>query len=39
MMDEMDIQLASDKLFKQNEMGNSLKKKQEKGSPKRNEKE
>ena len=39
MMDEMDIQLASDKLFKQNEKGNSLNKKEEKGGPKRNEKE
>ena len=38
-MDEMDTLLASDKLFKQNEKGNSLNKKQEKGSPKRNEKE
>ena len=39
MMDEMDTQLACDKLFKHNEKGNSLNKKQEKGGPKRNEKE
>ena len=39
MMDEMDTLLASDKLFKQNEKGNSLNKKEEKGGPKRNEKE
>ena len=36
-MDEMDTLLASDKLFNQNEKGNSLNKKQEKGGPKRNE--
>ena len=39
MIDEMETLLASDKLFKQNEKGNSLNKKQEKGGPKRNEKE
>ena len=38
MIDEMETLLASDKLFKQNEKGNSLNKKQEKGGPKRNEK-
>ena len=39
MIDEMETLLASDKLFKQDEKGNSCDKKGEKGGPKRNEKE
>ena len=39
MIDEMETLLASDKLFKQDEKGNSCDKKEEKGGPKRNEQE